>query len=600
MKFPGEFIEKVREASNILDVIGQHVQLTRAGTSYRGLCPFPAHAEKTPSFFVSDVKQVYHCFGCRKSGNVFSFLMDYQGVSFPDAVIVLAERAHLQLPEVQNSKEAFKKDDETKIFYKLNKYAGSFFHKNLASKSVDHPAKKYIEKRQLSAEVIEEFKIGYAENSWQGLTDILKKGRAPLQGAEKLGLIKKKQDGQYFDMFRDRIMFPIITASGNVIGFGGRSIDDAQQPKYLNSPETPVFNKSRTLYGVHATAKYIRAEQEVILVEGYMDLVSLYQFGVKNVVATLGTAFTIEHAKAIQKLCNRVVVLFDSDGAGQEAADRSLLFFAEVGLLSRQLVLKDAKDPDEFIRKNGVEEFKKQVSSAADHFTVFLNKKMSGYKGRSTEKMEILDAVRTVLDRVKDQQLRSLYLQEVADRLNIDTRQLARATAPLYTQVHRNIEENRSLQKSMVPPKDELLLVQFMLIEKEHLELIRDSHVVESFVSEGAKDLSLKAIERYCQNPNDFDKLAASLLAGEALKAETIQILKDALSVFNLERLKDKEEERKMIGDCILRVRQRSLKQRSKEILNSIKTDSADSEAVTAKLKDFMQLAKEQKVPQRR
>ncbi len=596
MKFSADFIEKVRESNDIVDVISQHVQLKRAGSSYRGLCPFPGHAEKTPSFYVSDVKQVYHCFGCRKSGNLFTFVMDYNGLSFPDAVVFMAERAGIALPEMEKSKDTSKEDAEKKLLFKVNKYVGSYFHKKLVSKSADHGVQKYISKRGLTSEIIEEFKLGYSENVWQGLVNTLKAGKAPLPAAEKLGLIKNKKGGEHFDIFRNRLMFPIFSTSGNVLGFGGRSIDDSQ-PKYLNSPESPIFNKGRTLYGVNVTAKYIRASQEVIVVEGYMDLISLYQIGIKNVVATLGTAFTLEHAKAIHKLCGKAVVLFDSDSAGLEAADRSLMFLTEAGVLSRCLVLTEAKDPDEYGRIHGVKKLQKLIDEAPDHFTVFLNRKMAHYKGRSTDKREVLELIQPVLDRVKDQQLRSLYLQEVADRLNLDTQMLARAKSGGFTQPAVNTREKQIMKKPVDLPKDEKLLVQFMLVDKKYLKLVQEAGVISSFISADARMLANRIVERYCQNPNDFDKLAASLL-GE--NTEEVQILKDSFSIFAQDRPENKEEEEKMVADCLESVKQKNLKQRSTEILNSLKSTDKDSDLTLAKLKDFLEIAKEQKGPQRR
>ena len=236
------------------------------------------------------------------------------------------------------------------------------------------PATQYLKKRGITSEIAAEFKMGYATSGWSDLTHALQRGRAPLASAEKLGLIKKKINGEYFDLFRDRVIFPIVSTSGNVLGFGGRSRDGAraQQPKYLNSSDSSIFSKGKTLYGLHVERPNTSAPpMKFFLVEGYMDLLALYQFGIKNVVATLGTAFTAEHAKAIQKLCAKVIVLFDGDEAGQSAAEKSLPFLLDAGLFSRCLTLPNQFDPDEFLRERGPEEFHRLAREAPDHFLSF-------------------------------------------------------------------------------------------------------------------------------------------------------------------------------------------------------------------------------------
>lgn len=601
MKFQAEFIEKVREANDIVEVIGQHVELKRAGASFRGRCPFPSHSERTASFFVSDVKQVYHCFGCQKSGNVFSFLMDFSGMTFPESVAALAERANIPLPQSENSTpESESNARETKLLQKLNRYVGAYFHKALNSKLESHKVNLYIKKRGLKPETIEEFRIGYAEDSWTNLADFLSRAQAPLDLAQKLGLIKKKKDGKFFDIFRDRLIFPILSPAGHVLGFGGRSLDNSE-PKYLNSPESPLFAKGRTLYGLHATAKHIRSTGEVILVEGYMDLVALYQAGIKNVAATLGTALTLEHARGIQKLCKKVIVLFDSDKAGVQAAMRSFEFFSEVGLLSRWLILKGAKDPDEFIQKFGVAKLTSEVSLAPDHFSAYLDQKLKGYAGRNTEKVEILSVLRPLLMHVKDQQLRTLYAQEVAERLNLDTSQVLRADSRNIIQTTENTGKFSNKSILSAAPKDEKLLVQFMLERKEYVELVQEAGVIDNFFDGNAKRLAQKIVEKYCQSPNDFDKLPASLLnfeegqnppGGENLLEELIFELVDL-------RPKNKADEEKLVMDCIGRVKQRRLKAKSKELLAELKSSKA-SENSEEKLKDFFEMAKEQKAQQRR
>jgi DNA primase len=383
LRYPPEFVDRVQDANNLADIISQYTQLKQSGNGYMGRCPFPDHAEKTPSFSVSEAKQVYHCFGCKKSGNVFSFLRDYNGMSFPEAVEFLAERASIPLPEIKNeqqNEQYSEQQDKKKQMLKANKVAAHFFSETLKRAPADHPIKAYIQKRKLQPETIEEFQIGYAPIEWEGLAHHLLKQNISTALAEEVRLIKaRKENNGHFDIFRDRLMFPILSPMQEVLAFGGR-IHDQGEPKYLNSPETPVFNKSKVLYGLAHTAKYIRSEDAVIIVEGYMDLVSLFQAGLKNVAASMGTALTAEHAKLIKRLTTNVVVLFDSDEAGQRAAERSLPLLLAAGLYPKGLILTDAKDPDEYVTKFGMESLKQKIDTSPELFNMVLQMWMSDYK----------------------------------------------------------------------------------------------------------------------------------------------------------------------------------------------------------------------------
>jgi DNA primase len=598
LRFSAEFIEQVRESTNLLELIGQHVQLQRAGSSYRGLCPFPGHLEKTPSFFVSDTKQLYHCFGCQKSGTAYNFLMDFQGLTFVEAVEYLATRAHISIPELEKKFATASPTgggrEERAVYLKLNRYVGSLFQKNLQGKSADHPVTKYIGNRGLTPEIILEFKLGYSEPGWGDLVATLKRGRAPLEGAAKLGLVKRKANEEYFDIFRDRLMFPILAANGEVLGFGGRSLGD-QQPKYLNSPESPLFHKGRTLYGLHATAKFVRAKDEVYVVEGYMDLLALYQFGIKNVVATLGTAFTADHGKAIQKLCSKVVVLFDGDDAGLVAADKSLPHILDAGLFARCLTLPESLDPDDFLRKYGVEEFLKKSKEAPDHFLSFLGRQMKDYAARPTEKVAILNTLSPILERVRDQRLRILYLQEVADRLGVGLSWLEQQFKVARTQLSENKQKNDNISAVEKIPREEEILVRFMLQNRKYLERVSSSGIVEKFASREAQVIGQRIVERYCQNPNDFDTLAASLIIQDRPSAVTTNLLSGHIAT---EVGMDEANELQLLNDCIARVKERDFKIKSKQILNALKIDPNSSSASSSeKLEVLLKIAQEQKGP---
>ncbi|MGZ3723325.1 MAG: DNA primase, partial [Bdellovibrionales bacterium] len=310
MKFPQEFIDRVREATDIVPLVSQYVQLRRTGGNHQGLCPF--HNEKSPSFSVSEDKQVYYCFGCKASGNVITFVQNYQGLTFPETIEYLARRASIALPATSEQGDPAREMRNT--FFKINALAANFYHQEYKKLPEGHEVKKYFASRGLTEELAEMYKLGYAPEAWSDLTHFFESKRVPVAPSEQLGLIKRrsgeKSNGHY-DLFRHRVMFPIFSPTGSCVGFGGRVLSKDQQPKYLNSPDSPVFHKGKVFYGLDHSAKFIRTEDEAIVVEGYMDWLALAKVSVNNIVATLGTALTVDHAKLIKRYTNKVLLLFD-------------------------------------------------------------------------------------------------------------------------------------------------------------------------------------------------------------------------------------------------------------------------------------------------
>ncbi len=439
MRYPSEFIDKVQDSSSLLDIISQYTQLKASGAGFMGRCPFPDHQEKTASFSMSESKQVYHCFGCKKSGNIFTFLRDYNGMNFPDAIEYLADRAGLPLPELSHDQgKQAQTTDQKKLMLKLNKIALDFFRETLKRAPNDHPIKNYISKRKLSVETLQEFQIGFTTSDWDRFTNHLLKNNYDLSFAETAKLIKsKKENNGYFDLFRDRLMFPILSASNEVLAFGGR-IYDQGEPKYLNSPETLVFSKSKVLYGLAQTAKYIRSEDCALIVEGYMDLISLYQSGLRHVAATMGTALTHDHGKILKRMTNNVVVLFDGDEAGQAAAERSLVILLSQGLYPRGLVLTEAKDPDEFINQFGADALSKKIQKSSDLFNVVLNSWMQDYRGEASQKVKLVDKIKPIFEAIADARLKSLYADELVSRMSVTKDWLRTA----FSQQNRNSSTN--------------------------------------------------------------------------------------------------------------------------------------------------------------
>ena len=362
MFYSEDLVEEVRSRNDIVDVISGYVRLQRKGSSYFGLCPF--HSEKSASFSVSREKQMYYCFGCGAGGNVFTFLMEYEHYTFPEAMKVLADRAGVQLPEQEASEEMRREQSLRSRILELNKMAAKYFYYQLRQENGAH-AMKYLKDRQLSDETIHRFGLGYANKYSNDLYRYLKGKGISDELLAQSGLMQVDEKHGMYDKFWNRVIFPIMDVNGRVIGFGGRVMGDGK-PKYLNSPETVVFDKSRNLYGLNF-AKTARKKQ-LLVCEGYMDVISLHQAGFINAVASLGTALTSQHASLIRRYTDEVILTYDSDEAGVRAALRAIPLLAEAGVTARVLNMRPYKDPDEFIKALGAEEFQKRIDDAQNSF----------------------------------------------------------------------------------------------------------------------------------------------------------------------------------------------------------------------------------------
>lgn len=374
MKFSPDFLQKIKNAVNLIEIVGEHVVLKKSGSNYTGLCPF--HSERSPSFSVSETKQLYHCYGCQKGGDLVGFIMEMHGLSFPEAIESLAERARIVIPESERGAlgkglagpgGGEQREKQTRAF-RLNRFIAAHFHQNLAYAP---DAQAYLAKRGVSAEMQREFYIGVASTSWDALTQHLVQAKAPLDVAAQLGVIRPSPAGRavagpgFYDLFRGRVIFPILDLRGRVTGFGGRTQGD-EQPKYLNSSESFLFQKSKILYGLMQAQKHIREKDEAILVEGYFDVVALHGAGIRNVVATCGTALTPEHLQLLKRLTSRIVVLFDADKAGRSATVRAMELGLGSGWVLHGASLPDGLDPDEMVLKGpeGVEALRSLIAGA--------------------------------------------------------------------------------------------------------------------------------------------------------------------------------------------------------------------------------------------
>lgn len=617
MLFAQDFIETVREANNIVEIIGQYTELKGSGHRFMGRCPFPDHSDKSPSFSVNEDSQLYHCFGCKKSGNAYTFLQTFSGMSFPEAVEFLARRASIPLPEKEEKqlRTGAPTSEQKDLLLRVNRAAAVFYHQQLKSLSPDHPARQYLVKRGLSDEIVEKFRLGVALDDWQGLIRYFRARNVPIPQAETLGLIKPKKGGQkgdtHFDLFRDRLMFPIFSPSNDVVGFGGRTLGEAL-PKYVNSSDSPVFHKGRVFYGLHETGKFIRAQDEAIVVEGYMDAISLYAAGIKNVVAILGTAFTPDHAKVLKRYTLNVKVLLDGDEAGVAGAERSLPILLETGLMPKGFVLPDKMDPDDYVKNFGADQLRAEIEKAPELFTLLLAKRwMQNYHGSPSEKVQIVEEAGRILRGMQNRQLQELYLLELARQLDVDMRWVRRALAdavqaglkgPASRAEHHGSSEKAAVNPdirsddeletayvaaeplvSMVgAPRDEAfvlsLLVHSESLMKELMEAGADE-LLKILSHEGIRRITTLAIEKYRQKPGSFDSLAASL----ASQIDQPSILTSSLE---LKRgMTEEAEERRLMSDYLKAIRKRFFKNQGKALTKQIR-DQASPE----KLEQFMNI----------
>lgn len=447
MRIPESKIEEVRRASDTVDVISAYVKLKKRGKNFLGLCPF--HTEKTPSFNVSPDRQMYHCFGCGVGGNVFTFVMEYEKVSFIEAVRTLAGRAGISLPD--EGAEDKEKVTESEALYNVCRSAARFFYDNMMNTIEGKLAYEYFKHRGFTDETMRSFGLGYSMNAWDGLFKFAEREKLSLDDLEKAGLLIKREDavpagrqgsGRY-DRFRGRAMFPIFSVTGRVIGFGARKLreDDPLPGKYINSPETPVYVKSRSLYGISQAKDAIREKEFAILVEGYADLISVYQAGITNIVASSGTALTEEQIELISRYAKKVTLVYDADSAGSKATLRGVDLIIEQGLDVRVAQLPEGDDPDSFVKRNGGEAFQTLVDDAVSFLDFKV--KMFQSQGKLGTPEGQAEAVRSIVEtiaKMRDELKRSFYIKNLSEHYGI-------YESVLYRELEKLIGKERTREK---------------------------------------------------------------------------------------------------------------------------------------------------------
>jgi DNA primase len=418
---PKDKVLEIENAADIVEVVSESVLLKKTGKNFVGLCPF--HSEKTPSFTVSPQKQIFYCFGCAAGGNVFSFIMKRDGISFPEAAQTLSRQYGISVPLQNMSIEQKRLKNEKENLFAANKQAMEFFHRNLFDIPSGKQAMLYLKSRGIKQGTLEIFRLGYAPEGWNNISNFFNKKKIPLDIAEKAGLVvKREHKSGFYDRFRNRIIFPIFNLNTHVIGFGGRVMTD-DLPKYLNSPETSIYNKSASLYGLHLARQKCRETETVYMVEGYFDLLALHQNGIQNSVATLGTSITADHVHILRNVIGKdghVVLVFDSDDAGMKAALRSLGIFINAGVSADIMLLPSGHDPDSYLFEFGCESFSSIAKSAKSLISFLIDALIEKY-GLSIEgKFRVISEIAETLATIDDNVRRSLYIKELAERIGID------------------------------------------------------------------------------------------------------------------------------------------------------------------------------------
>ena len=486
-RYSEEILNEVRQANDIVDVISQYVHLKRSGRNYFGLCPF--HNEKSPSFSVSPDKQIFHCFGCGVGGNVITFVSQIEGLNFVETVQMLAERANIQLPTLQNNGDTQREILKDKV-YKVNEFTAEYYHQNLY-KPQAKMAQEYVKKRQLTNETLKSFRIGFS-GKFDELYQELKKQGFQEQEILESGLVNKNERGQYIDRYRNRLMFPICDARGRVIAFGGRVLDDSK-PKYINSPENVVYSKGRHLFGLNVAKK--GDTKKLLIVEGYMDVISLHQRGITNVVAPLGTALTEQQGWLLRKNSEQIILSFDSDDAGIKAKLRAIDILQNMGCDLRVIQLEGAKDPDEYIVKYGNMRFQNAVDKAFSvvEFKVKILKKELNLEN-TNDKIKFLNEIAKLISKVDNTIEREVYIEKIAKEYDI-------SKEAIYAEVNKLTYKNDKSKKLLEKAKP--VITHKKVETKEVSESIRRrENTIISILLTG--DLSIFEIIKQNIKPEDF------------------------------------------------------------------------------------------------
>jgi DNA primase len=541
--------EEIRRVADIVEVIGRVVHLKKAGQNYLGLCPF--HSEKTPSFTVSPSKQIFHCFGCKKGGDVFTFWMEYHNVSFPEAVRDLAERYQVSIPDDPwNTPETGKWAERVSLL-KVNEKACAYFHEMLLRSPKAKAARAYLAGRGMTKEIVARFRLGYGPDDWSGMERLFE--GEDLECAFKVGLVIPRKNGGYYDRFRSRIMFPIFDVRGRILGFGGRVLDDSQ-PKYMNTPESALFHKGQILYGLHASYEGMRRSGRAVIVEGYMDLLALMRHGFGEAVATLGTALSREHIRLLRGYAKEAVVVFDSDTAGRSAASKSFPLFMDAGFSAKAVLLPQGEDPDTFVNKLGLAAFEDLLARAVPLFDFCLDLQLTQAGDSIEGRLGVLNQMIPLLIELKNAAQQSLYVRRLAQKLDLYESSVIQEIRKRASLADRGDENRPPLERSVDSrprPKDRDILLNILV----HHPSARERIMKEDFRMLLSEDPAREIFDRMFESYQGGTRLSPAELM-ERLDGElSREMLREALVSHPICREEELDQALKDFEDKILKIR---------------------------------------------
>lgn len=568
IRYSDGIVDEVRQSNDIVDVISQYVHLTRKGRNYFGLCPF--HNEKSPSFSVSPDKQIFHCFGCGVGGNLYTFLMKIEGITFKEALEQLAERANIQLPTLENNADTAKEELKAKV-YKVNEFTAEFYYQNLY-KTTAKLAQEYVKKRKMNKETLESYRIGYS-GKFDELYKALKMEGFGEKEILESGLVKKNDKGRYYDFYQNRLMIPICDVRGRVIAFGGRVLDDSK-PKYINSPENVVYIKGRHLFGLNLAKR--DANKKLLIVEGYMDVISLHQRGITNVVGALGTALTEQQGWLLRKTTEQVILGFDADGAGQTAVARSIEILQKMGCDMRILQIDGAKDPDEYVVKYGEGRFRLAMDNAISLVEFKIKNLKKEFNLENTgDKIKFSNEIAKILSKIENTMEREIYIEKISNGYNISKEAIyAEVNKLIYIGVNGNKilqSQNKEMFYAKKEKKEDKIIdedlkrrentIIALLLDanKEIFIKVKKRIMPKDFKDEINRKIAEKLYEELEKNETNINKLIDSF--DEETQSHITMVMATDYEIDNIE---------KAVDDILLKYEKERLNNRKQEILKQL------------------------------
>ena len=574
-------IEEIKRRLSIVDLISTYISLKRSGRTYTGLCPF--HDDKNPSMQVNEEKGLYHCFSCGAGGDIFSFLVNYRNLTFREALEELAQKLGITLSADKSTKE---KSSNRSNLLKVNNLAISFFHKNLLKNKNSAAAREYLAGRGINSEVAKEFKLGYVGEGWDNLFKIFKEKNVPFQYGTETGLLVRKDSrDEYYDRFRHRIIFPIIDVNGDVIGFGGRVLSENDKPKYLNSPESSLYKKRSSFYGLFNSIEQIKKTGRAILVEGYMDFLSLYSGGVKNVIATLGTSFSTEHARILKRYTKNVVILYDGDESGIKASLRTGEILLQSGINPKMVILPDGTDPDRYIIDNGPEKLESLIDNSEELVEYFINKMSGELDSGRFSRSELADNLVEFAQKINSPVERSHYIKQCSNTFGFRENDI-------HSLLNAGTERKAAVGKPGPGKTVETDLYELLILKicLKYPELISD--ISAESLDHYLNDYNIKAIVKKSIS-GDYEDINSLINSMTDPDSQTLI----SKAVFSSDEIEDKNFAEKMLKECINRLKLRKVKELLLNKRNQIQLLKTDSDIGTEKklLEDYRNLIREEK-----